>query len=98
MAWRRRLDPPHIEAPEWYRNFHPEDWDEPDAQEQSMINGNLGGPWPEELHRWHSERRWHEAQHRYRQDHPALAEQEFRELVESCREGRRREEEQYPRD
>jgi len=21
-----------IEAPEWYRNFHPESWDEPDAE------------------------------------------------------------------
>ena len=92
VAWRRRdLEPARIEGPEWYRVFHPEAWDEPDAQEQSMINGSLGCPWPEELHRWHSERRWEQAKYRYRQAHPALAEQEFAELVEGERAARRRE-------
>jgi hypothetical protein len=56
-------------------------WDEPDAQEQRMMDGSRGCPWPEELHRWHSERRWHEAKHRYRQQNPALATQEFDDLV-----------------
>jgi hypothetical protein len=85
MAWRRHVEAAHIEAPEWYRNFHPEDWDEPDGQERHMMAGNLGWPWPEELHRIHSERRWGEAKYRYRQTHPALAEQEFAELIESAR-------------
>jgi len=74
-----------IEAPEWYRNFHPESWDEPDAQEQAMISGSLGRDWPEELHRWHAERRWAQAKHAYRQAHPAFVEQEFKDLMAEIR-------------
>jgi hypothetical protein len=77
-----------IEAPEWYRNYHPEDWDEPDEQEQRMLAGctaALGSEWVAERHRWHAERRWHEAQHRYRQAHPAFATQELEDLFEEFR-------------
>lgn len=57
-----------IEPPEWYRNFHPEAWDEPDSQEQQMIDGCPSmRPWPDDVHRWHAERRWGQAQHKYRQ-------------------------------
>ncbi len=34
-------------------------------------------PWPEDVHRWHAERRWGEAKHAHQQDHPELADQEF---------------------
>jgi len=46
-----------------------------------MIDGNLGYPWPADLHEWHSQRRWNEAKHAYRKDHPELAEQEMADLV-----------------
>jgi hypothetical protein len=86
VARWRPADPPWIEAPEWYRNFHPEDWDEPDAQEQTMINGSLGyGLWPPDLHEIHSRRRWGEAKYAYRRAQLALAEQEFAELLGSAR-------------
>jgi hypothetical protein len=53
-----------------------------DAQEEAMFNGCPSfRPWPEELHRVHARRRWAQAQHAYRQAHPALAEQEFQDLV-----------------
>jgi hypothetical protein len=74
--------PPRIEPPAWFRHFHPEDWDDPDAQEQTMINGSAGyGPWPPHLHEIHARRRWGEAKHRYLGDHPALLEQEFQDLL-----------------
>jgi hypothetical protein len=80
---KRAREPQRIEPPLWYRVFDPAAWDEPDAQEQAMIDGCPSmRPWPEHLHRWHSERRWCEAKHRYGQDHPALAEQEFADLLE----------------
>ena len=86
--WRAQPVPPRIEGPEWYRNFHPEDWDEPDAQEQAMINGSLGhGTWPPDLHEIHARRRWAEAKHAYRRSHPALADQEFQELLGLVRNG-----------
>jgi hypothetical protein len=86
MAWRKPVAAPRIEPPLWYRVFDPAAWDEMDGQEQAMFNGCPSfRPWPEELHRIHSERRWHEAKHRYRQDHPALAEQEFADLMEEIR-------------
>lgn len=85
MAWRRPREAPRAEAPEWYRVYHPEDWDEPDPQERVMMAGNLGLPWPDELHRAHCERRWGEAKHLYRRSHPALAEQEFAELLDEAR-------------
>ena len=89
MAWRKPVDPPHIEAPEWYRNYHPESWEVPDGSEQAMISGWFPGePWPPELHAAHSERRWQEAKHAYRREHPALAEQEFLELVSGERRAR----------
>jgi hypothetical protein len=103
VAWRKPVDPPHIEAPEWYRNFHPESWDEPDGQEQAMMDGCSGyrcwpdSPdsawpgWPQWLHEAHAERRWHQAQYRYRQEHPALAEQEFLAIVSGEWRSRRRE-------
>lgn len=82
-SWRPR-QPARIEAPEWYRNYHPEAWDEPDEQEQRMLAGCevLGEEWVAGRHRMHAERRWHEAQHRYRQEHPAFASQEFDDLIE----------------
>jgi hypothetical protein len=94
MAWRKQLPPPHIEPHEWYRNYHPEAWDEPDAHEQAMMNGCSGRrcwphsppsrwpDWPQWLHEAHSRRRWQEARYGYLQDHPDLSAQEFRELVE----------------
>lgn len=89
VAWRRPVDPPHIEAPEWYRNYHPEFWDEPDGQEQAMMNGCVGsGVWSAELHESHAHRRWQEAKYAYRQEHPALAEQEFLALLSMERRAR----------
>lgn len=85
------------EAPEWYRNFHPEDWDEPDDHERGMIEGCSGHrcwpdspgsawpDWPEWLHQQHGRRRWEEAKHAYRQEQPGFAAQEFGELVASRR-------------
>ena len=92
-SWLRR-EPPRIEPPAWYRDFDPAMWDEPDGHEQSMIDGCSGfrcwpdsplsrwPDWPQFLHDQHAERRWREAQHRYRQAHPALASQEFDDLIE----------------
>jgi hypothetical protein len=77
--WRGSA-PQRIEPPEWYRNYHPEDWDEPDGQELSMMRGSHG-PWPGELHDYHSQRRWEQARHRYRQEHPLLATQEIQEII-----------------
>jgi hypothetical protein len=57
-------------------------WDEPDEWELGMLGGHDPGEAPE-LHRIHAERRWGTAKHAYRQEHPDLAEQEFREIVES---------------
>jgi hypothetical protein len=86
--WRRR-GRGRIEAPEWYQQFDPQTWDEPDAQEQAMINGCPSmRPWPEDVHRWHAERRWGEAKHRYRLAYPALAEQDWVEFVASLSEPR----------
>jgi hypothetical protein len=82
VAWRKPVEPPHIEPPEWYRTYHPESWDEPDGQEQAMIDGCPSmRPWPDDLHHHHAQRRWHEAKYRYRQEHPDLAEQEFQAIV-----------------
>lgn len=92
MAWRKPVEPAHIEAPEWYRNYHPEAWDEPDGQEQSMMDGCRGfGVWSPELHEINARRRWQEARYHYRQEHPALAEQEFEELVSGERRARQAE-------
>jgi hypothetical protein len=86
MAWRRYQEPPRIEPPDWYRRFDPAMWDAPDAQERSMIDSCRSfRPWPAWLHEHHSRRRWEEAKFAYRQDHPALAEQEFQELVDTAR-------------
>jgi hypothetical protein len=87
VAWRRRdLEPARVEPPLWYRVYDPAAWDEPDAQERAMIDGCRSlMPWPDDLHQAHSERRWHEAKHRYRQAHPDLAEQEFTDLIEGYR-------------
>jgi hypothetical protein len=87
MAKWRPADSPRIEPPEWYRNYHPEAWDEPDRQERSMMAGSQGyGEWPAELHEMHARRRWEQAKHEYRQGHPAFAEQEFADLVARARE------------
>jgi len=40
---------------------------------------------PVELHDIHARRRWQEAKYRYRQQNPALAEQEFNDLIASVR-------------
>lgn len=84
--WRERGG--RLEAPEWYRNFHPEDWDEPDEHELRMMAGNLGCPWPEVLHGYHVERRWEQAKYQYRRDNSAFGTQEFDDLIARCRERR----------
>jgi hypothetical protein len=98
---RWRQAPERIEPPEWYRVYHPEDWDEPDAEEQAMISGCAGSrPWPDSpdsrwpdwpqwLHEHHARRRWAQAKYRYGQQNPALAEQEFIDLQTSYRERHR---------
>jgi hypothetical protein len=83
---RWRAAAARIEAPEWYRNYHPEDWDEPDAHELRMRAGCPSmDPWPDYLREVHAERRWHEAKHAYRQAHPAFASQELEDLFEEFR-------------
>ena len=90
MARWRGTGPGRIEAPEWYRVFHPEAWDEPDAQEQAMIDGCPSmRPWPADVHEWHARRRWGEARHAYQHEHPALAEQELEDLISGEWEARR---------
>jgi hypothetical protein len=91
-SWRPRV-PPRIEPPLWYRVYDSAAWDEPDEQERRMLAGCevLGGEWMAGRHRMHAERRWHEAQHRYRQAHPQLASQEFNDLVNGERAARRAE-------
>ena len=82
MARWRGGDPPRIEPPQWYRVYDPAAWDEPDGHEQRMMDGWFPGEaWPPELHACHSERRWQEARYCYRQQCPALAAQEFGDLV-----------------
>ena len=83
---RWRSVPGRLEAPEWYRNYHPEDWDEMDAQELRMYHGRIGmDPWPPDLHGIHAHRRWEQARHRYRQENPAFGEQEFEDMMEEIR-------------
>jgi hypothetical protein len=81
MARWRGKAPARIEPPEWYRNYHAEAWDEPDGQEKSMMAGCHPSSWPAELHDYHSRRRWAEAQYRYRQANPLLAEQELADIL-----------------
>jgi hypothetical protein len=84
--WRAAVG--RIEGPEWYRNYHPEDWDEPDEQERRMLAGctaALGSEWVADWHRRHAERRWQEAKHKYRQAHPQFATQELEDLFEEFR-------------
>jgi hypothetical protein len=96
-AWRHR-ETARIEPPLWYRVYDAAAWDQPDREEQAMIDGCAGyrawpdseesrwGPdWPQRLHEHHARRRWAQAQHAYRQRHPALAEQEFADLQTSYR-------------
>jgi hypothetical protein len=62
-------------------------WDEPDGQERRMIDGCPSmRPWPEDVHRWHAERRWGEAKHAYLAEHPEFADQEFAEFLASLSE------------
>ena len=92
MAWRKPVEPAHIEPPAWYRTFDAESWDEPDEQERRMLAGCtelFGAEWVAVRHRWHAERRWHEAQHAYRQEHPAFATQRFNEIISGELRGRR---------
>jgi hypothetical protein len=92
VARWKRAGAGRIEGPAWYRTFDPQMWDEPDAQEQAMIDGCPSmRPWPDDVHRWHAERRWGQAKHAYRQEHPALAEQELEDLINGELEARRRE-------
>jgi len=103
VAWRKPVEPPRIEPPLWYRVYDPGQWDEPDGHELRMMDGFAGcwpdAPgsrwpgWPQHLHEAHARRRWGQAQHAYRQAHPALAHQEFEDLVNGEREARRRERE-----
>jgi hypothetical protein len=90
MAWRRPREPARIEPPAWYRDFDPAMWDEPDEQERRMLAGCdvLGPEWVAGRHREHAHRRWGEAKHRYRQEHPALATQEFNEIISGERRAR----------
>jgi hypothetical protein len=85
MAWRKPVPPPpRIEPPGWYRTFDPAMWDEPDDQEERMLAGCAGlfGPeWVAGRHRMHAERRWQEAKHACRQEHPDLAEQELEDII-----------------
>jgi hypothetical protein len=85
--------------------YDPAAWDEPDGQEQAMMDGCAGyacwpgAPesawpgWPAWLHAGHARRRWQEARHRYRREHPALASQEFDDLVSGELRARRSERE-----
>jgi hypothetical protein len=91
VAWRKPRPVARIEPPEWYRNYHPEAWDQPDGHEQSMINGS-GTRWPDcadgspgwlAFHDVHARRRWQQAKHTYRQAHPAFWSQEFDDLLAS---------------
>ena len=91
MARHRHQEPAHIEPPSWYRTFDPAAWDEPDGHELAMQAGHLGMPWPDDLHRMHAERRWAQAKHQYRREHPALAEQEFKAIVGAERYAREQE-------
>jgi hypothetical protein len=95
VAWRRHIEPPRIEPPLWYRTYDPAQWDEPDSQELAMTGGCPRDDVPVDLHEAHAQRRWHEAKHRYRQEHPALASQEFDDLVNGERAARRAERERY---
>jgi hypothetical protein len=64
VARWRPVESRRVEGPEWYRVYHPEAWDEPDGQEQAMIDGCPSmRPWPAELHDHHSRRRWQEAKY-----------------------------------
>lgn len=83
MARWQPKEPTRIEGPEWYRNYHPEDWDEPDEHERRMLAGSerMGEEWVAGLHRIHAEKRWQQAKYQYRRAHPALATQEFRDLI-----------------
>jgi hypothetical protein len=88
---------PRIEPPLWYRVLDLAAWDAPDAHEQAMMAGCAGHRcwpgaaesawpgWPQFLHEEHARRRWGNAKDAYRQEHPALAEQEFADLVSAER-------------
>ena len=86
MRRRNRLPPPRIEPPGWYVTFDAAAWDEPDLHELRMMRGNLGCPWPDELHGYHAKRRWEEAKFRYRREHRAFEAQEFADLMARARE------------
>jgi hypothetical protein len=58
--------------------------------ERNMLAGCtalLGSEWVPGVHRVHVERRWREAQYRYREAHPAFATQEFNKIIEAFRDG-----------
>ena len=76
-----------IKPPSWYRTFDAAMWDEPDERELLMTGGVVLTEG--ELHEYHAQRRWHEAQFRYRAEHPLLAEQEFREIISRHQKRRR---------
>ncbi len=79
------------EAPEWYRVYHREMWDEPDAQEERMIEGCPSmSPRPDDLHEYHRYRRWQEARHAYRRANPEFATQEFWDLLAAIQRRRAR--------
>ncbi len=88
---RKAREPVHVEPPSWYRTFDAAAWGVPDGHELSMMAGHLGMPWPPELHRIHAERRWSQARYVYRRENPALAEQEFSEIVSAHRQAREQE-------
>lgn len=97
MARWKRPGTGRIEPPAWYQDFDPAAWDEPDAQEQAMIDAcPTMRPWPDDVHRWHAERRWGQAKHAYRQSHPQLGEQELEDLINWELEARARAREREP--
>jgi len=57
--------------PAWVSEYVPGDWDQPDQQEQAMMDACPSArPWPEHVHAWHSERRWGEARNAWLDAHP----------------------------
>jgi len=76
----RRRDPPP-EPLAWVRAFEPERWTEPDEQELLMA-GDHG--LPEDVRRWHAERRWNAAVNDWYRQHPG-ADHRLEDLIQRRR-------------
>ena len=58
-------------VPAWVETFVPADWDEPDEEEQAMIDACPSmRPWPDHLRAWHARRRWAGARAAWLDGHP----------------------------